>query len=188
MTAKNNWMRRIRTIGKQKSHERVLAYDKVEVMTATQACRFKELKQPDVANGGKKKAAVLKDQPAYTLTEASVRLSVNANTLLAAAAKGGIRCYLKAAGLRGQWKAAMQDGTARTSVARLSPKPEFLALAAEDCRQIASFGSTNVTALHHSAPEAAAAVFTLQEPQWVDADRLLLQHPLPRLAQRAKAS
>lgn len=182
MATKNNWMRRIRTIGKQKSRERVLAYDKVEEMTSTQACRFKELQQPDVAHG-EKKAKVLKDQPAYTLAEASVRMSVDANALLAAAAKGSIRCYLKAGNLRGQW----QDGMASTTVAHASPKPEFLALATEDCRQIASFGSTNVTALHHCSPEATTAVFTLQEPQWVDAERLLLQHPLPRLAPQANA-
>ncbi len=182
MATKSNWMRRIRTIGKQKSHERVLAYDKVEVMTSTQACRFKELKRSDVARN-EKEATVLKDQPAYTLAEASARMSVDEDALLTAAAKGSIRCYLKAGSLRGQW----QDGRAGTSVAHASTKPEFLALAAEDCRQIASFGSTNVTALHHSSPDGAAKVFALLEPQWVNADRLLLQHPLPRLAPQAKA-
>ncbi len=175
-------MRRIRTIGKQKSHERVLAYDKVEVMTATQACRFKELQASEVGPS-EKKASVLKDQSAYTLAEASARMSVDTNALLAAAARGGIRCYVNAAGLRGQW----QDGKGRTSVAHTSPKPELLALATEDCRQIASFGSTNVTALHHSSPGATAAVFTLLDPQWVDADRLLLPHPLPHLAPRTNA-
>lgn len=182
MATKSNWMQRIRTIGKQKSHERVLAYDKVEVMTSTQACRFKELKQSDVASN-KKKARVLKDQPAYTLAEASARMSVDADALMAAAAKGSIRCYLKVGGLRGQW----QDGMTSASVAHASPKPEFLALATEDCRQIASFGSTNVTALHHSSPDGAAAVYSLLDPQWVDADRLLLQHPLPRLVPQAEA-
>lgn len=182
MATKNNWMRRIRTIGKQKSRERVLAYDKVEEMTSTQACRFKELQGPGIARG-EKKATVLKDHPAYTLAEASARMSVDANALLTAAAKGSIRCYLKVGNLRGQW----QDGKANTSVAHASPKPEFLALATEDCRQIASFGSTNVTALHHSSPDAAEAVFKLLDPQWVDADRLLLQHPLPRLARQANA-
>jgi len=186
LATKSNWMRRIRTIGKQKSHERVLAYDKVEVMTSTQACRFKELQQPGFARN-EKKARTLEDQPAYTLAEASSRLSVDANTLLIAAAKGRIRCYVKAAGLRGQWQTATQDDKARTSVAQVSPKPEFLALAAADCRQIASFGSTNITALHHSSPDAAAAVFALQDPQWVDANRLVLQHPLPRLARHAEA-
>lgn len=186
MATKSNWMRRIRTIGKQKSHERVLAYDKVEVMTSTQACRFKELQQPGAARN-KKKARVLKDQPAYTLAEASARMSVDVDALLVAAAKGRIRCYLKAAGLRGQWQAEPRSDQGRTSVAHASPKPEFLALATEDCRQIASFGSTNVSTLHHSSTDAPAAVFTLLDPLWVDADRLLLQHPLPRLVRHANA-
>ncbi|MEX2259202.1 MAG: hypothetical protein WD672_10895 [Woeseia sp.] len=186
MTTKSNWMRRIRTIGKQKSHERVLAYDKVEVMTATQACRFKELQYPDEARK-EKKASSLKDQSTYTLAEASARMAIDAKALLTAAAAGQVRCYLTATGLRGQWQATMQSGQTTASVAHASPKPEFLALAPEDCRQIASFGSTNVTALHHHSPGTPAAIFTLQDPQWVDADRLLLQHPLPRIAAQANA-
>jgi hypothetical protein len=94
--------------------------------------------------------------------------------LLRAAAGGAIACYVASDGLRGRWGA--QDVTDSPTV---RADVSHLRLTAEACRQIAGYGSANVTGLRHPTINNKAAQFLLAEPLWVAPERILLKHPLP---------
>lgn len=170
-------VRRFRNIAQPKAHERVLTRtSKLEVMTATQAVRFRQIKGSRA--GAANKQASERAKPHYPLPEACRRLDVPANRLLQAGAAGKLACYVLAANLRGSW----HDDRPNTDDAEL---PQYLALRPEDCRDIETWGSVNVHELLHpgaSGPGSRGAGqrrFVLREPLWVDPEGLVLKHPLP---------
>ncbi|MDZ7643362.1 MAG: hypothetical protein U5K76_03460 [Woeseiaceae bacterium] len=171
-------MKKLGIAGRRKTHERVITADDQEVvMTSTQAYRYKELQSLGYARD-EAGDVVLEDKPVYTLEEAAARLEVSPGQLLSAAANGRIRCYVDSSSLRGRW--GESSGNA--------PKPDFLAITRETCGEIWDFGSANVGALEHHLPNGQRAVFTLDEKQFVDSDRLLMLHPLPRIRTRPVSS
>jgi hypothetical protein len=165
-------MQRIRHIGKQKGEERVLVSGKYETLTSTQAYRFQELR--DVEHELRApEDALPKDKPWYALAEASTRLSLPSGELLAMAAAGTLRIYVDANGLRGRWRGERPHGDA--------PALAYLAVPADNCRDIAAYGSANVAVLEHGLDDGRQAEFELQTTLWVDPARLILKHPLPAL-------
>ena len=161
-------MKRFRHIAQAKAHERVLTRtSKLEVMTSTQAVRFRQLKglREGAAKGPKGEQA----KPHYPLPEASRRLGLPVNRLLQAAAAGKLTCYVLAAHLRGSWADDTPAGD------RLPP---YLMLKPDDCRDIETWGSVNVHELVHPG-ETGQLHFRLQEPLWVDPQGVVLKHPLP---------
>lgn len=170
MPSIDDLMKRMRVLAKSKPTREVLANGKVEVMTTTQAYRFNELQELGYADD---LPPDLPKKAVYELHEAAVRLQVDTPELLELAAAGKIRCYISASGLAGTW-----DPAAGTPDVAGSP-PGFLALPAAACAEIHEFGSANVTELLHLRPDGAACTYRLATTQWVDAQRLLMLHPLP---------
>ncbi len=167
MSRIDEWVRRVRIMGKAKSHEEVVAFDRKVVMTTTQAWRFRELQAggfPSHPPG----AAPPADKPWYSLDEACEKLGCDADDLLAVAGEGRLACFVEAGGLRGSW-----EGQAEPPV----PAPTHLALTAESCRQIASYGSANVSSFEFRDGSTVRR-FRPAEIQWIDRRRLLFAHPL----------
>lgn len=170
-------VRRFRNIAQPKAHERVLTRtSKLEVMTSTQAVRFRQLK--GLRTGAGNRQASEQAKPHYPLPEAGRRLEVPVNRLLQAGAAGKLTCYVLTANLRGSWL----DHRPSTGDTEL---PQYLALRPEDCRDIETWGSVNLHELLHPVEHdpdgrvAGLARFVLREPLWVDPQRLVLKHPLP---------
>lgn len=176
------WVKRFRTLGEHKTHERVLTHDKYEILTSTQACRFRQLQGSRIGRKetGRNAPAV---KPHYPLPEASVQLGTTVGEMLLSAAANDIQCFVLAAGLRGRWRIAGQDDSAPSTAIEL---PQYLALTAADCRDIESNGSVNVSELQYPSVSGSAEGrpteqlrFRLLEPLWVDPQRIVLRHPLP---------
>jgi hypothetical protein len=166
-------LKRLRSRSEVRAYETVRTVDGYETMTPTQACRFRELQ---LSRHGAKAQ--------YSLEEAARLLHAEADDLLESAAAGRLQCFVAAKGLRGHWLTAGDGDTCLTAQPAM---PEFLALCAEDCRQIAQHGGVNVYELEYpagpvsderSAPTLAR--FVLREPIWVDRKRIVLKHPLPK--------
>lgn len=168
-------MKRFRSIAQPKTHERVLTRtSKLEVMTSTQAVRFRHLK--GMRTGVTKKQNVEQTKPHYALPEASRKLGVPVKRILQSAAAGKLTCYVLSSGVHGNWHV----DAPRTEGAKL---PQYLAVKADDCRAIETWGSVNVHELLNAGQRGDEAAerprFLLREPLWVDPERLVLLHPLP---------
>ena len=166
---------------RNKSYERIQTPHGSETMTATQACRFRELQSTRFADKrirGKAKAH-------YSLKEAARILKSEVDEILLAGAAGRLQCFVSAARLRGHWRITGQ-GAPRLP-AEPAAMPKYLALTRADCRQIVANGSVNVYDLEYPAgpapddgPILTSARFILREPMWVDRARIVLLHPLPK--------
>lgn len=168
-------MKRFRSIAQPKAHERVLTRtSRLEVMTSTQAVRFRHLK--GMRTGAARAPDVEQAKPHYALPEASRKLGVPVQQLLQSAAAGHLTCYVISAGVRGNWDV----DASRAEGAQL---PQYLAVNADDCRAIETWGSVNVHELLDAGQRGDEAAgrprFLLREPLWVDPERLVLMHPLP---------
>lgn len=171
VTNNDNWVRRLRDLGRQKNLHDVRITGRYETMTSTQACRYRELKKLRSEQPKRRGAAQPPDKPRYTLAEASVRLSVSVERLLERAAEGRLRCYVDAAALNGRWRPQAPAGNA--------PESAWLAVPEGACRDIAWYGSANVAVLEYRPDGAPKAELELGEALWVDPARLVLKHPLP---------
>ncbi|MEX2496663.1 MAG: hypothetical protein WD448_11270 [Woeseia sp.] len=183
MSTLNTWMKRFRSMGQYKPREHVLMRDRFEVLTSTQACRFKELQHIHLGRQGN----VPKDLPHYALSEASARLNLSVDRILLSAAAGDLECYVLAAQLRGQWRIGGRDAL-ELHHTEAFVMPRYLALKAVDCREIEAYGSANVFELEYPATSDSSISefgertrFQLLEPLWVDPERIVLRHPLPVL-------
>jgi hypothetical protein len=178
-------MKRMRSLGEHKTHERVLAHGKYEILTSTQACRFKQLQGFRIGRAAKSRVAP-QTKPHYALPEACARLGTPVSGILLSAAANQLTCFVLAAGLRGRWLIEGEDDDGRSGAA--IKMPQYLALTPADCRDIESYGSVNVSELEHpSAPGSEEGrcsrrmLYRLLEPLWVDPERVVLLHPLPVL-------
>lgn len=164
-------MKRFRSIAQPKTHERVLTRtSRLEVLTSTQAVRFRHLK--GLRTGATPKQDVEQAKPHYALPEASRKLGVAVKRILQSAAAGKLTCYVLSSGVHGNWHDASRAEGAKV--------PQYLAVKADDCRAIETWGSVNVHELLDArGDQAAERRFLLSEPLWVDAERLVLMHPLP---------
>jgi hypothetical protein len=167
-------------MGDSRPRERVLANQKYEVMTSTQACRFKHLER---IRFRERKSAENNagDLPYYPLSEAARRLSTGAERLLLMAAAGKLDCYVSTDGLRGEWRLDGNQANAHLKTPRDLPETGALALQVTECRDIEAYGSVNVSEFELRLPNGVRATFCLNEPLWVDPERLLLKHPLPAM-------
>jgi hypothetical protein len=178
----DTWVKRFRTLGEHKTHERVLTHDKYEILTSTQACRFKQLQGMRIGRKETARAAA-PAKPHYPLPEACARLDTTVSEMLLSAAANDFRCFVLAAGLRGRWQVSGPEDSAPSTAIRM---PQYLALTPADCRDIESNGSVNVSEFEypsdgsptHGGPRAQLR-FRLVEPLWVDPQRIVLRHPLP---------
>jgi hypothetical protein len=175
-------MKRFRTLGEHKPYERVLTHSKYEILTATQACRFKQLQRLRV---GRKETNRYAAKPHYPLPEACVQLGTTVSEMLLSAVVNDLECFVLAADLRGRWHVAGQENTGPSTIA--VEMPQYLALTAADCRDIELNGSVNVTVLEYPSGSRPAGGrpteqlrFRLLQPLWVDPERIVLRHPLPR--------
>jgi hypothetical protein len=167
-------LKRLRFLGDVKSYEQIQTVSGSETMTATQACRFRELQDSRT----EKKSNRRKVKSHYTLKEAARLLRTEVDDILASAVAGRAQCFVRSEGLRGHW---------RTAIGSEPPMPEYLALTPADCQQLAAYSSVNVYDLEYPAgPDSegtsvpAAARFILREPIWIDQKRIVLKHPLPK--------
>jgi hypothetical protein len=150
-------------------------------MTPTQACRFRELQSTRSRREGKKR----KGKAHYSLKEAARLLRSDVNEILLSAAAGRLQCFVMSAGLQGHWRTTGHGEPSLPSEPKAIPK--YLALTPADCRQIAAYGSVNVYDLEYPAgpvPDdgviSTTASFILREPIWVERERIVLKHPLPK--------
>lgn len=160
----DEWVKRVRIMGKGKPLEQVRAFDRNVVMTTTQAWRFRELQA-----GNPPPQPALQDRKWYSLQDACDRLGCSEDDLLADVSEGRVACYVEASRLRGAWK----PGRAAPAAT-----PAHLALPVEHCRQIAAYGSANVRELEYRR-QTPPTVFRLAETQWIDRKALRFAHPLP---------
>jgi hypothetical protein len=174
-------MKRFRTLGEHKPHERVLTHSKYEILTSTQACRFKQLQRFRIGGKETSRYAV---KPHYPLPEACVQLGTTVREMLLSAVVNDLKCFVLAAELRGRWHVAGQENAGAS--ATVVEVPKYLALTAADCRDIELNGSVNVTELEYpsgSRPAGGSPTeqlrFRLLQPLWVDPKRIVLRHPLP---------
>lgn len=182
MSRFDTWVKRFRTLGEHKPYERVLTHGKYEVLTSTQACRFKQLQRFRI---GRKETNRYAAKPHYPLPEACVQLGTTVREMLLSAAVNDLKCFVLAADLRGRWHVAGQGNTGRPSTTAVE-MPQYLALTPADCRGIELNGSVNVTELEYpsgSRPAGGSPAeqlrFRLLQPLWVDPERIVLRHPLP---------
>lgn len=176
----DTWVKRFR-LGEQKTYERVLTQNKYEILTSTQAWRFKQLQRFRIARKATTRTTV---KPHYSLPEACALMGVRVSEMLLSAATKDVECLVLSAGLRGRWCVAGQEDA--VDPAATIELPPYLAVTAADCRDIESNGSVNVIELErpsNSVPPSERSRrhlrFRLLEPLWVDAERLVLRHPLP---------
>lgn len=172
--------------------------DTYEDLTGTQAHRFEELTQirktgPTPTTSGLRKIR-------YTLAEASGCLNISEEQLLQQAASGSVDCFIDAKGLKGYWHRDKIDGQSIDNSANILTKG-FLAITSSACKEMAQYGSINVSMLEYRCPSNTAAVsldrstlaalsaagecekfFRLQDVLWVDQTRVLLFAPLPDFA------
>lgn len=167
------WKKRFRIAGDEKPTVQVQTTSRLETMTVTQEWRFRQL-QRFRSEGRTRTGPGAGNRAWYTLLEASERLAATGDGLLRAAAAGEIACYVSSDGLRGRW-GAQGDPDTRAGRADVS----HLRLAPDSCREIAAYGSANVTLLRHPTINNPGAQFLLEEPLWVAPERVLLKHPLP---------
>lgn len=168
------WKKRFRIMADEKPKVQVQTTSRLETMTVTQEWRFHQLQrfrseEPARAKSGSVRKAW------YTLAEAGERLASTGDGLLRAAANGEIACYIASDGLRGRW-GTQDDPDSPAGRADVS----HLRLTEDACREIAAYGSANVTVLSHPTINNKAARFQLAGPLWVAPERILLKHPLPR--------
>ncbi len=176
VTRLNQWIKKVRALGRPKPKHRVLVADKHETLTGTQAVRFDELGRLRRKNGANPQAPGRKSH--YSLQEACERMQSNKETLLRMAASGLLNCYVSAKGLKGCWQGVGSHGSASATPSE-RPTTRYLALSIESCRDIEAHRSTNVSILEHRHADGRKTFFHLQEPLWIDPDKLLLLDPLP---------
>lgn len=167
------WKKRFRITGDEKPRVQVQTTSRLETMTVTQEWRFRQL-QRFRSEEPKRTGSRPANRAWYTLAEACERLASTGDGLLRAAAAGEIACYVASDGLRGRW-GAKGDADSRAGRAEVS----HLRLTPDACREIATYGSANVTVLRHPTINNTGARFLLEEPLWVASERILLKHPLP---------
>lgn len=174
-------LKRLRNRGEAKSYVRIQTVDACETMTATQACRFRELQSSRFDKTEDRR----KVKSHYSLKEAARLLRTEVDDILASASAGRLQCFVRSEGLRGHWRMT-EDGEPRLPE-HPAAMPKYLALTPADCQQLAAYGSVNVHDLDYPAGYApggntasTAARFILREPIWVDRARIVLQHPLPK--------
>lgn len=165
------WKKRFRVMGDEKPTVQVQTTSRLETMTVTQEWRFRQLQR---FRFDERKRPVTANRAWYTLSEACERLASSGDGLLRAAQAGEIACYVASDGLRGRW-GAQGDADSRAGRADVS----HLRLTSDACREIATYGSANVTVLRHPTINNKGAQFLLEEPLWVAPERILLKHPLP---------
>jgi len=164
-------VQRVRAMSKGKTLQRVQAFNREVVMTATQAWRFRELQAGGFPERPPEPAPA-PDKPWYSVAEAAERLGDSVDDLLDAAARGNITCFVDSTRLKGRWEGLASE-----------PKkhPERLMLSVEDCGQVRSLGSANVDCLELRRGRQTLGRYRLAETQFVAPSRLLLKHPLPKL-------
>lgn len=172
VTRLSQWFKK----GRKRPKYPVLIADKHESLTGTQAVRFEEIgrlrrKDSAVPNASGRKSY-------YSLQEACERMPSNKETLLRMAASGLLICYVSADGLKGRWQNVGSDGSAPATPSE-HPATRYLALSIETCREVESHSSTTVSVLEHRDADGRKTFFRLQEPLWIDSDKLLLLDPLP---------
>lgn len=166
------WKKRF-LVGDEKSKVQVQTTSRLETMTVTQEWRFNQLQRLRSEQRSRPNAG-LPSRAWYTLAEACERLAATGEQVLRAAQAGEIGCYVASEGLRGRW-GAQGDADSRAGRADVS----HLRLTPDTCREIAAYGSANVTVLRHPTINNKGAQFLLEEPLWVAPERVLLKHPLP---------
>ena len=174
-------LKRLRSMGEVKSHERIPSVNGCETMTPTQACRFRELQSTRSQREAKKRKA----KAHYSLQEAARLLRSDVDEILMSAAAGRLQCFVMSAGLQGHWRTTGHGEPGLPSEPNAIPK--YLALTPADCRQIAAYGSVSVYDLEYPAgpvPDdgviSTTASFILREPIWVERARIVLKDPLPK--------
>lgn len=167
----DRWINRLRGKVSPSPRLSVLAFDRYEEMTATQALRFDEL-QKALREEGVEILPAEPEQPWYSLRDASSRTGRSEAELLAAAADSQLQCFVYAQNASGYW-----DAAAATPVP--ASVPDFLVLPAGQCRAVLDAGRASVKVLefHHSTNNVLR--FRLDDAAWVDNATLYLQHPLP---------
>ena len=167
--------------------------------TNTQAGRLQELveyrrrdPEPGQANAFEK--------PRYTLEESAFRLLVTEEHLLQKAASESVDLYINVADLQGFWRYKAADGRSLQSTVQ-TLLSGYLALTTNSCRDLAEKGGSNVTVLELRCPSDPSAMdlegeivaalsvwgegrkfFYLQEPLWVDREKIVLMAPLTAIA------
>ncbi|MGB5347488.1 MAG: hypothetical protein WBN23_15080 [Woeseia sp.] len=171
MSFLHRWFARLRGKPAVPPRQSVLAFDRYEEMTATQALRFEDL-QRALREQGIEVEPAEPEQPWYSLEDAGSRTGHTGPELLTAAAAGRLQCFVYAQNAAGYW-----DASPTTPVP--ASVPDFLALPASQCREVLETGGANVRILefHHSAKHVVR--YRLKELAWVGSDTLYLQHPLP---------
>lgn len=163
--------------------------------TDTQAGRLEELTdyrrrdpEPGQANAFEKAH--------YTLKESAFRLLATEEELLQKAGSGLVDLYIDVADLQGLWRYKAADGRSLQSTVQ-SLRSGYLALTTNSCRELAEKGGSNVMALELRCPSDPSAMnleveivaalsvwgdgrklFCLQEPLWVDREKIVLMAPL----------
>jgi hypothetical protein len=167
--------------------------------TDTQAGRLEELTDYKRREPEPGEANAL-EQPRYTLKESAFRLLVTEEQLLQKARSGLVNLYIDVADLQGLWRYKAADGHSQHSTVQLL-RSGYLALTTNSCRELAEKGGCNVTALELRCPSDPSAMnleveivaalsvwgdgqklFCLEEPLWVDRERIVLMAPLTAVA------
>jgi hypothetical protein len=168
-------------------------------ITDTQAGRLEELTDYRRRDAEPGQASAI-EKPRYTLQESAFRLLATEEQLLQKAASGLVDLYIDVANLQGLWRYKAADGRSLQSTVQ-SLRSGYLALTTNSCRELAENGGSNVTALELRCPSDPSAVnleveivaalsvwgdgiklFCLQEPLWVDKEKIVLMAPLANIA------
>lgn len=166
----DTWIARLRGKVLPRPRQSVLTFDRYEMMTATQALRFEELQSTSVNE--KLNAA---QQPSwYSLADACELLATDETTLLEAAADRRVTCFVYS-----------RSGAANLQMpATLAADvPEFLALPAGNCRELANNGISDVHAVAMTDASGQVHRVTLKQPKRVNLQIVYIQHPLPDIGQ-----
>lgn len=167
--------------------------------TETQAGRLRELtkyKRRDPEPG----QANAFEKPRYTLEESAFRLLVTEEQLLQRAASESVDLFINVEGLQGLWRYKAADGRSLQSTVQ-TLLSGYLALTTSSCRELVEKGGSNVTVLELRCPSDPSAMdlereivaalsiwgdgrkfFCLQEPLWVDREKIVLMASLTAIA------
>lgn len=179
MSRIDTWMKRFKYAGLKKPRERVHTDAGIETLTYTQAYRYKQLKRMHAVDQPKRRRA--RNHPQFmSLAEVEEITGAEREELLVMAADSHLKLFVDVAGLRGQWQWA--DHVDSDILA--SSKPVYLALPPASCRDIAAYGSANVSRLEKKGNNGDRAVFNLWDPLWVGPEKIVLLGPLPGLLER----
>lgn len=162
----DTWIARLRGKALPKPRQSVLTFDRYELMTATQALRFEELRSTSF----NEKFRQPDKQLWYSLDEACDELALDEEALLRAAAQGRVTLFVYS-----------KSGTdnLRIPLPVHGDIPEFLALPIPNCRELAANGTSEVRELHFNESENRQHLLPLKQAKRVNLQTVYLQHPLP---------